>query len=415
MNPSVPRLMAGLSILVVEDSGVQRAHAAALASEMGADRILEASDGIEGLAALAAEGQVDLVLSDLEMPRMDGISFIGELAARGFKPKVIIISSQEAEVLRSVRMMAETYGLTVPGVIPKPLTYASLEQVLSASPCQAAPAARSSAPAARDEVSPAEIRRGIAAKEFLCFFQPQVTLHGALFRGVEALVRWRHPEFGLLGPAAFLPQAEADEDLMSDLTFCIIEGVAADWHAWKRRGLYLDVSVNLSTRSLGSPGFSDRLMEAVRSLELPSKSLIFEVTESASAAHLGHTLANLARLRMRGFRLSIDDFGTGFATFEQLERIPFTELKIDQSITRMLPMAERQMAMTRRIIQMAQDLKLAVVAEGIETLESWHAFRNLGCELGQGYYIARPMPGDQVAGWAKQDRSHLRAQEPSWP
>ena len=217
-HPAAPCPLTGLSLLVVEDSGVQRSHAVSLAAEMGADRILEASDGIEGLAALAKEGQVDLVLSDLEMPRMDGISFIGELAARGFRPKVIIISSQEAEVLRAVRMMAETYGLTVPGVIPKPLTYASLAHVLSASPCLAAPSARSSVPAARDEVSPAEIRRGITAKEFLCFFQPQVTLHGALFRGVEALVRWRHPEFGLLGPAAFLPQAEADEELMSDLT-----------------------------------------------------------------------------------------------------------------------------------------------------------------------------------------------------
>ena len=96
---------------------------------------------------------------------------------------------------------------------------------------------------------------------------------------------------------------------------------------------------------------------------------------------------------MKGFRLSIDDFGAGFATFEQLERIPFTELKIDRSITYLLPQEARQLHMARRLIQMAKDLKLAVVAEGIETLENWQALRKLGCELGQGYFIARPHAG----------------------
>ena len=409
-SPQSGSSLAGLNVLVVEDSGVQRAHAVSLVTERGAAQVLEASDGIEGLAALAEGGGIDLVLSDLDMPRMDGIAFIGELAARGFRPKVIIISSQEAEVLQSVRMMAETYGLSVPGVIPKPLTSLVLEKVLSAPP-RLVPALGPSAPSARQEVTPGEIRRGLEAKEFHCFFQPQVTFQGALFRGVEALARWRHPVFGLLGPAAFLPQAEADEELMSGLTLAILERVAEHWRIWKRRGLSLDVSVNLSARSLGIQGFSDHLMDAANRFELPPRALIFEVTESASTTHLGHTLANLARLRMRGYRLSIDDFGTGFATFEQLERIPFTELKIDQSIIRLLPMAERQMFMTRRIVQMAQDLKLSVVAEGIETLASWNALRHLGCKLGQGYFIARPMPAEQVAGWAKQDRSHLRGQE----
>ena len=408
-NPPLPgREMAGLSVLVVEDSVVQRAHAVSLAKDLGAAQILEASDGLEGLARLATAVPVDLVLSDLEMPRMDGVAFIGELAARGFRPRVIIISSQEAEVLRSVRLMAETYGLVVPGVIPKPLTRASLARVLSEAPHQPIIPAVAKTQATRNEVSGDEIRRGLAANEFLCFFQPQVTLKGALLRGVEALVRWRNPEFGLLGPAAFLPQTEAEEELISALTLRVLERVAEHWHAWQRHSLHLEVSVNLSARSLGVSGFADRLLEATQRLELPPKFVVFEVTESASVANLGHSLANLARLRMRGFKLSIDDFGTGFATFEQLERIPFTELKIDQSITKMLPQAERQMLMTRRMIQMAQDLKLSVVAEGIETLESWRALRELGCDLGQGYFLARPMPGEQVPEWAKQDRSHLR-------
>ena len=399
-------ILSGLDVLVVEDSAVQRGHAVDLAKELGAARILEASDGVEGLGVLAENDGVDLVISDLEMPRMEGVTFIGELAARGYRPRVLIVSALAPEVMRAVRLMAETYGLAVPGVIPKPLTLDSLRQVLTARKLPGKPGSASAA--SQEALSDHEIRLGIEAQEFCCFFQPQVTLQGAVFHGVEALVRWRHGQFGLLGPAAFLPQAEAQEGLMSDLTMAILEDVAMAWKDWKRHGLGVDVSVNLSAASLGVPSFSDRVLEATERLELPSRSLVFEVTESASTTRLGPFLANLAKLRMKGFRLSIDDFGTGFATFEQLERIPFTELKIDQSITYLLPQEERQMHMARRLIQMAQDLKLAVVAEGIETLENWQALRKLGCELGQGYFIARPMPGDQIAGWAKQDRSFLR-------
>lgn len=413
MNATTPHSgspMAGLQVLVVEDSDVQRAHAVALVEAMGAARIWEAADGEEGLAVLARETGIDLVLSDLEMPRMDGVAFIGELAARGFRPRVVIVSSQESEVLRAVRLMAETYGLTLPGVIPKPLSRGALTRLLAEAPLFTASRPVPVVQVEKRKPGREDIRRGISANEFLCFFQPQITLQGAVLHGVEALVRWRHPVFGLLGPAAFLPQAEAEEELMSDLTMRILEQVAEAWHAWNRRGLHLDVSVNLSARSLGVSGFADRLLETTKCLDLPSKSIVFEVTESASVANLGHGLANLARLRMRGFKLSIDDFGTGFATFEQLERFPFTELKIDQSITAMLPLAARQMSMAHRMIQLAQDLKLSVVAEGIETLEAWRAIRDLGCETGQGYFIARPMPGDQVPEWAMVDRSHLREQ-----
>ena len=405
-DPSLPLL--GVQVLIVEDSVVQRAHAVTLATELGAARVWEAADGIEGLAILMQAPGIDLVLSDLEMPHMDGVAFIGEMAARGFRPRLVIVSSQETEVLRAVRLMAETYGLLMPGVIAKPLERESLLGLLSGAPVGGPRDSIPEGPAQRSDPSIEEIRRGLGAKEFLCFFQPQLTLKGGLFRGVEALVRWRHPKYGLLGPGAFLPQAEKEEDIILGLTMRVLECVAEAWHAWHRRGLHLDVSINLSAKSLGDPGFADQLLVATRRHELPPKSIVFELTESASVAHIGHGLANLSRLRIWGFKLSIDDFGTGFATFEQLERIPFTELKIDQSITRLLPGAKRQMSMARRMIQLAQDLKLSVVAEGIESLEAWRAVRELGADAGQGYFMARPMPADQIPDWAKQDRSILR-------
>jgi EAL domain-containing protein (putative c-di-GMP-specific phosphodiesterase class I) len=170
----------------------------------------------------------------------------------------------------------------------------------------------------------------------------------------------------------------------------------------------VEVSVNLSALSVSAPGYADQLLEACAQLDLPPKALVFEVTESASISNLGHSLANLARLRMHGFRLSIDDFGTGFSTFAQLERIPFTELKIDCSLTRNLPEAERSVLLVQGILKIAKDLGLNTVAEGVETQAAWEALRQMDCERAQGFLFARPMPGGQLVDWARQDRSHLR-------
>ena len=411
MTPAKPihdLAMSGRTVLVVEDSMVQRAHAVSVVTELGAARVLEAAHGLEGLEQLALERRIDLVLSDLEMPQMDGVTFIGELAARGYRPEVVILSSQESAVLQAVQLMAETYGLKVPGVMPKPLDRERLLGILKASPPASPPAPKADPGGARAVPSSEDIRKGLKEGEFICFFQPKITFQGAHFNGVEALVRWRCPGLGLLGPAAFLPQAEAEEELISDLTLAILGFVARQWHGWRKHGLNLEVSVNLSARSLSATDFADRLLQAAERLDLNPKSLVFELTESASVSNLGHSLANLARLRMRGFGLSIDDFGTGFATFEQLERIPFTELKLDRSVVMHLPESERHMIVARRTLEMARDLKLTTVAEGIETLENWQALRSMGCDLGQGYLIARPMPSEQLGEWAARDRTHLR-------
>lgn len=407
--PQVPQgaslPFAGKVVLVAEDSHVQRRHAVDVVRGLGAAEVLEAADGVEGMALFTRHARIDLVLTDLEMPNMDGVRFIGEFAARGYRPEVVIASSHDLAVLHSVRLMAGTYGLGVPGVIHKPLEAAALARLFPGGRGDRPAAA---APARQPMPSEAEIRAGIAAGGFICYFQPQITCKGAVLKGVEALARWRHPDHGLLGPAAFLPQVEASAPLMLELTRAILAEVAGHWHRWRRHGLRLDVSVNLSALSLGQAGFADLLIEACAGLDLPPRNLVFEVTESASMSNLGESLANLVRLRMRGFRLSIDDFGTGFATFEQLERIPFTELKIDRSIIQYLPDAERHGVLVQGMLQLARGLSLATVAEGIETLGAWNALRGYGCELAQGYLIARPMPGEQIRDWAALDRAQLR-------
>lgn len=399
-----PGPLAGRTVLVVEDSRVQRDHAADLVRGLGALQVEEAANGLEGLARLAKVPAIELVLTDLDMPHMDGIAFIGEAAARGFRPEVIVTSGQEPGVLHAVQLMAEAWGLKVPGVLAKPLKPEAVARLLALGAAAPAPAVPSEGPA----FTLADLAEGLKAGAFLCHFQPQVTFRGALLKGVEALVRWARPGFGLIGPAAFLPLMETDAELMRDLTFAVLAHAAEHWHGWRRRGLNLEVAVNLSAFSMSEQGFADELMAAAARLDLPPQALILELTESASVSNLGHTLANLARLRMRGFKLSIDDFGTGFATFEQLERIPFSELKLDRSIVRNLPHSARHRVMAESLLHLTRGLRLGTVAEGIETLETWRTLRAMGCERGQGFLIARPMPGHDLMAWSQLDRAHLR-------
>ena len=391
-------------VLVVEDSASQRAFAVDLLRTLGAAEVFEAGNGVEALAILERE-TVELVFCDLEMPHMDGMALIGEMAARSIRPPVVILSSHEPVVLESVRHMAMTYGMAFSDVIPKPLSREKIVQILGNPAFQAGPATRPPSP--RPSFSEIEIRRALKRGEFECFHQPQITMQGARLSGAEALARWRHPDLGILGPGAFLPQIEKNPEVMARFTLQILEQVARQWHAWSKAGLDIELSLNLSATSLGMAGFADRIMEAAALHNMPASALVLEITESASVSNLGHTLANLARLRMRGFKLSIDDFGTGYATYAQLERIPFTELKIDISITRELPGSRRHTILAKSLLQLAKDFQLRTVAEGIETQACWDTLKSLGCDRGQGYFLGRPMPGDQLPDWALLDRSHL--------
>jgi EAL domain-containing protein (putative c-di-GMP-specific phosphodiesterase class I) len=403
---SPPQAILGRKVLVVEDSPSQREFAVHLVQDMGASEVYEARNGVEALAILERETGIDLVFCDLEMPHMDGMALIGEMAARSLNPYLVILSSHEAVVLESVRIMAVTYGITLSGVIAKPLTREKIIQVLCSSPFQNGAAGARPA-SALPSFSDLEIRRGMKKGEFECFFQPQITMRDARLTGAEALVRWRHPDLGILSPAAFLPQIEKQPEVMSRFTLRILDQVARQWHEWNAAGLALDCSVNLSATSLSTAGFADRILEAAAHHGLPPAALVLEITESASVSNLGHTLANLARLRIHGFKLSIDDFGTGYATYEQLERIPFTELKIDISITRELPASRRHTILAKSLLQLAKDFHLLTVAEGIETQACWDTLKSLGCDRGQGYFMARPMPGDQLLDWSRLDRTHL--------
>jgi EAL domain-containing protein (putative c-di-GMP-specific phosphodiesterase class I)/AmiR/NasT family two-component response regulator len=379
--------IAGLAFLVAEDHETQRSILVRILKDLGAKHIHEAADGHGALSVIADPTRsVDIVISDLDMPGMDGMQFIRELGKVGARISIILASALERKLLGSVALMTEAYGIRLLGVIEKPLTPDKLMPLIVLhQPAQAQPDRLTS-----PRFTLQEIVAGLHNDEFEPFLQPKIALATGQVKGAEALARWRNPRHGIVAPYAFIKPLE-DNGLIDKLTWVMLRKAAALCSGWRAAGMDMTVSVNLSLKSLGDLHLADLVTEQVRSQNLEPRHIILEVTESAATIDIGETLENLARLRMKGFGLSIDDYGTGYSSMQQLMRIAFTELKIDQSFVMNAAKESSGRIILESSLDMAHKLNITSVAEGVETQADWDLLRRLGCDLAQGYFIARPM------------------------
>jgi EAL domain-containing protein (putative c-di-GMP-specific phosphodiesterase class I)/AmiR/NasT family two-component response regulator len=381
-----------LSVMVVEDHGFQRRMALRLLNDLGISELSEAADGIGALQLLEAGGDPpDVLLVDLDMPGMDGIEFIGQVAQRQLARAVVVASALDPALLNTVQTMARAYGLRVLGSVEKPLTREKLAAVLTGYDDQLH---------AYDDdvvvdVTAAALREALAGNEIEPWFQPQVELGNGKPVAVEALARWRHRDGRIIRPVHFIPLAER-EGLVSELTDYMLTQSCRWKHLWDQRGLRLNLAINISPRLLADESAADRYQDIVRQQGVEPNEVILEITESSVMADAARGLGVLARLRLKGFGLSIDDFGTGYSSLSQLSQIPFTELKIDQGFVSGAQKQPRKRAMIEASLDLARKLQLDVVAEGVETVEDWQMLADLGCGMAQGYLIAEPVPGSEL-------------------
>ena len=386
-----------LRFLVAEDHEFQRRTLVRMLASLGALEVLEAADGRAALDVLLEAGRtVDIIVCDLDMPEMDGMEFIRHVGEAGTQVSVILSSALDRHLIASVETMTTAYGMNLLGAIEKPATPQKLRDLIARHGIM--PASRKSVPPAAIPV--AEVIAGFRAGQFEPFFQPKVDMATGKLVGAEALARWRHPERGIVSPGAFVGVLEAAGETEA-LTWVMLEKSAAAAKAWQKGGLAASVSVNLSLATLSDPTLADRITEAVRREGLETKAMILEITETAAMTDVGRCLENLARLRVKGFGLSIDDYGTGYSSMQQLARIPFTELKLDQSFVTNCAANVQHQAIIESSLDMARRLHLKTVAEGVETLADWTFLRDLGCGAGQGYFIAKPLPPGDLLRWAE--------------
>jgi EAL domain-containing protein (putative c-di-GMP-specific phosphodiesterase class I)/ActR/RegA family two-component response regulator len=387
-----------LSVFVVEDHGFQRRVALHLLEGLGVQRLEAADDGRSALAALQA-APADVVLVDLDLPEMDGIEFIGHVAANKSARSIALTSALDPALLNTVQGMARAYGLRVLGVIEKPLTSAKLVEVLHRFH------ADEDDPVAEPdvEIDAAAVRRALDADEFEPWFQPKVAISTGHVVGVEALARWRHGG-EVIGPARFVPLLER-EGLIGELTRRMLERSCRWLRRWAEAGLELKLSVNVSMLDLVDVDAADRYQRIVGDCGVRPRDVVIEVTESSVMGEAAHALNVLARLRLKGFGLSIDDFGTGYSSLAQLSQVPFTELKIDRGFIGGAPSQPRKRAVVETSLDLARKLQLNVVAEGVESVEEWQMLAELGCQQVQGFLISPAIPGDRlaaaIADWRK--------------
>jgi len=254
----------------------------------------------------------------------------------------------------------------------------------------------------------AGVRQALDQHELVLFYQPKVNLSSARIIGAEALIRWQHPERGLLSPACFLPMIE-DQPLSIDVGEWVIATALAQMQSWQAQGLQLPVSVNISARQLRQDGFVQRLAELLAAQpEVAPKQLQLEVLETSSIDDLGRVGTVMAECQKLGVSFALDDFGTGYSSLAYLRRLPAQTLKIDQSFVRDMLDDPNDLAIVDGVIGLAKAFGREVIAEGVETAAHGELLASLGCTLAQGYGIARPMPAAQLPGWTQQWHANAR-------
>jgi EAL domain-containing protein (putative c-di-GMP-specific phosphodiesterase class I) len=256
------------------------------------------------------------------------------------------------------------------------------------------------------------VRRAIEQQELQMYFQPCVALPTGRPVGVEALVRWIHPERGMVMPDEFLALVE-QTGLMRQLTQEVLAGSLSRAAEWWGGGLHLPVAVNVSVRDLTDVGFAEVVEGLLRKYRLPSRALKLEITEHvlmADPARMTYALEALGRV---GVELSLDDFGTGYSSLVHLKRLPVSEIKVDRSFVQRMTSDLDDGAIVRSIVDLGHALGLRVVAEGVETPDTWLALQEMHCDAAQGYLMSRPVPGAEITGWLA-DRASDPSPTPPW-
>ncbi|AIB37240.1 MULTISPECIES: response regulator cyclic di-GMP phosphodiesterase PvrR [Pseudomonas] len=377
------------SILIVEDHPFQHLYLQNLFSELGDFDLVCARDGEEALACLK-QRDFDLVLTDLLMPGMDGVQFIQGLAAQPSRPALAIMSAASRRMLMGASLVASNLQVKVIGLISKPVNAAALRCLTDQLQ-------------ALRQVAPAEIQPGIDCQSLMnalvngdlqAWFQPKKALSNGRIVAAEALVRWAHPEHGLLLPGVFLPALIAC-NLEERLLWCVLKQAMAAQATWRQQGYDIPVSINLPTHLLNSHDLPDRIQAFVLEHQgLPAR-ICFELMECSVPDDISNFYAGACRLRIKGFGLSQDDFGKGYSSYMNLVSAPFTELKIDRALVQGCNANEELAQALTSIVSLGRQLGLIVVAEGVETAQELALLRKIDCTQVQGFLISHAVSADQ--------------------
>ena len=381
-----------LELLVVDDETDFAEFVADVAEDVGF-KVLSTDDPRK--FAELYSSKTNIVVLDLFMPGIDGIELIRYLADKRSKAGLVLMSGGSESVLRAAQALAEEHNINVLASLQKPILPEELKKVLA---MYAPEKSTRYASGVDDMPSVDELRQAIDRDELFLVFQPQVKIADRALCGFEALLRWKHPDKGMISPGYFIPLAE-ENSLIADITTYTNKAAIGQLGIWKREALNTRVSINMSPLILTDLELPEQLAGQADENGVDNSNIIIEVTETAATTDTAQYIDILTRLRMKKFGLSIDDFGTGFSSLQQLVRVPFSELKVDIAFIKKLLVDSECRSITEASIMLAHKLGMTVVAEGVEDEATFELLGQLGCEKGQGYWIGKPMPAEEIESW----------------
>jgi EAL domain-containing protein (putative c-di-GMP-specific phosphodiesterase class I)/DNA-binding NarL/FixJ family response regulator len=341
---------------------------------------------------------VDLIFLDINMPGMDGVEFIRRLVECQYGGSVILVSGENSRILESVEKLIGAHRLIALGCLQKPVKPEELARLMST--LKPNIGHRNLAHVSQHLYGGEQLRAAIAGGQLVNHYQPKVAMATGEVVGMESLVRWQHPEDGLIFPDRFLGLAE-EQGLLTQVTTAVLTEAMKQVKAWWEAGYHLPVAVNISMDDLIALDFPDMAVALAASIGVNPQLLTLELTEGQVMRQLSTVLDVLSRLSLKRFRLSIDDFGTGHSSLAQLRDLPFDELKVDRGFVHGASTDGTRGAICSASLRMAHQLQMQVVGEGIEDRDDWNFLSQLGCDVGQGYFIARPMPAAEVVDWIR--------------
>lgn len=340
---------------------------------------------------------ISVIIVDMFMPGRDGVEILRFLAEDRFPGYIIVISGFDSSVLHSAMELAAAHGLKILGALSKPILYNDIQGLLA----KATSGFSLDDPTLAGEVilpTREDFIMGLDRREFEPYVQPQIEIKTGRLLGVETLVRWVHPTLGIQMPDITIPMAES-HGLMDELTYQLLEKTVNWLKIWKTAGLSLRASVNISASTIVDLSLPELVDSYLRAKNLPPGHLALEVTEQTLMGHLSTSLDILTRLRLKNIELSIDDFGTGHSSLIQLYRAPFSEIKMDRSFVSKATEQKEARAIVEMTIALAHKLNMTTVAEGVEDSITMDLLKELGCDVAQGFFIARPMPPADLLDW----------------
>ena len=346
----------------------------------------------ENVAALLVDFKPDLIMLDLMMPGIDGVEMLRLLAEHVKNAKLCLISGSDTRVLNSARRLGSAHGLDVVAALEKPLNIPALnslfEQIIAGS----------------QDAAGINLAQAIASGQFTLHYQPVIEMATHRVKGAEALARWTHPSRGTLLPDEFLEQV-VNDGLMHALTDFVLQTSLAQAAKWRQAGENLTLSMNVTASTLLDLTLPDRIAQMCAHHGVPAEQLVLEVTETEAMRDVTRTMDVLLRMRIRNIGVSIDDFGTGHSSLRELQRMPFSEMKIDRSFVTDMAKNKDYAIIVQSIIDLAHNLGLKVIAEGVEDATVWRMLLEKGCDYAQGFYSGRPISSTEFDVWLKNWRA----------